>query len=77
MIPVLIAIALLIVCVIGIYFLLRSMGKDGVEAAAPGSCRSGRCGVQPKRDSTSVAQAQVVQIDEIRRKDARSDNQTL
>lgn len=77
MIPVLIAIALLIVCVIGIYFLLRSMGKDGVEAAAPGSCRSGRCGVQPKRDNTSMAQAQVVQIDEIRRKDARSDNQTL
>jgi len=76
MLPVLVAIALLIVSVIGIYLLLKSMGKDGVEAAAPGSCRSGRCGVQPNRTTTDVP-AQVIRIDEIKRKDALSNNQTL
>ena len=42
----LVAIALLIAAVAAIYFLLKSMGQDGVEIAAPGSCRSGRCGVR-------------------------------
>jgi hypothetical protein len=56
------------------------MGQDGVEAAAPGSCKSGRCGVQPRKTSEAnpqVAQEQYVRIDEIKRKDALSDNQTL
>jgi hypothetical protein len=75
-----VAIGLLLVSVIGIYLLLRNMGKDGVEAAAPGSCRSGRCGVQPgttTADSPPMAQSQVIRIDEIKRKDALSNNQTL
>ena len=42
----LIAISLLAACVGVIYFLLKSMGQDGVEIAAPGSCRSGKCGVR-------------------------------
>jgi hypothetical protein len=42
----LVAIVLLIGSVGAIYLLLRSMGQDGVEVAAPGSCKSGRCGVQ-------------------------------
>ena len=42
----LVAIALLIAAVSAIYFILRSMGQDGVEIAAPGSCKSGRCGVR-------------------------------
>ena len=42
----LVAIALLIVSVGAIYLLLKSMGQDGVEVAAPGSCKSGRCGVE-------------------------------
>ena len=42
----LVAIALLIASVAAIYFILRSMGEDGVEIAAPGSCKSGRCGVR-------------------------------
>ena len=45
MLVVLAAIVLLIVSVGAIYLLLRSMGQDGVEVAAPGSCKSGRCGV--------------------------------
>ena len=42
----LVAIALLIASVAAIYFILRSMGEDGVEIAAPGSCKSGSCGVR-------------------------------
>ncbi len=78
MFTVLAAIALLLVCVLGVYLLLRSMGRDGVEAAAPGSCRSGRCGVQPNRTGeASTGDIKVVRIDEIRRKDALSENQVL
>jgi hypothetical protein len=87
----LIALLLIGVCVASIYFLLRSLGNDGVEAAAPGSCRSGRCGVTPKarvvvgdvgRDELFVLHkdADVVRpalVDEITRPDARSPNQTL
>lgn len=46
MFAVLVAIVLLIISVGAIYLLLKSMGQDGVEVAAPGSCRSGKCGVQ-------------------------------
>ncbi len=78
MFTVLSVIALLLVCVLGVYLLLRSMGRDGVEAAAPGSCRSGRCGVQPNRTGEAgTADIKVVRIDEIRRKDALSENQVL
>lgn len=46
MFAVLVAIVLLIISIGVIYLLLKSMGQDGVEVAAPGSCKSGRCGVQ-------------------------------
>jgi hypothetical protein len=82
-----IVLALLLVGVAGIYWFLRSMGENGIEAAAPGSCRSGRCGVTARSSEigsragrieheamTSVA---MVPLDEITRKDARSPNQTL
>lgn len=49
MFAVLVAIVLLIISVGVIYLLLKSMGQDGVEVAAPGSCRSGKCGVQKTR----------------------------
>ena len=49
----LVAIVLLIVSVGAIYLLLKSMGQDGVEVAAPGSCKSGRCGV-PRGRSTEA-----------------------
>jgi len=76
MFAVLVAIALLLACVLGLYLLLRSMGRDGVEAAAPGSCRSGRCGVQPDRTGEAgMGDVKVVRIDEIRRKVAPSDDQ--
>ncbi|MBK6741568.1 MAG: hypothetical protein IPG66_00760 [Hydrogenophilales bacterium] len=59
----------------GIYLLLKSMGQNGIEAAAPGSCRSGRCGVTATNNPAPAGQ--VVLIDEITRKDARSPDQTL
>jgi hypothetical protein len=46
MLTLFIAIALLMAAVAAIYLLLKSMGQDGVEIAAPGSCKSGRCGVR-------------------------------
>ncbi len=41
-----IALALLAAAVGAIYVLLRNMGEDGIEVAAPGSCKSGQCGVR-------------------------------
>ncbi|NTV96947.1 MAG: hypothetical protein HGA75_16300 [Thiobacillus sp.] len=70
MLALLVALVLLTVSVVGVYLLLKNMGEDGVEAAAPGSCKSGRCGVQPRQAAdTPVMHEQVVRIDEIRRKD--------
>ena len=77
---VLLAVVLLAAAVGGVYLLLKSMGQDGVEAAAPGSCKSGRCGVQPRQGGESAAapvQEHYVRVDEITRRDARSENQTL
>jgi len=37
---------LLVIAVAAIYLILRNMGAEGVEIAAPGSCKSGRCGVR-------------------------------
>ncbi|MDD4881348.1 MAG: hypothetical protein PHX10_07220 [Gallionellaceae bacterium] len=78
MTAVLIALVLLLVSVVGVYLLLKSMGQDGVEAAAPGSCKSGRCGVQPRQTAetgSNVIQGQFVQIDEVRRKEALSNQE--
>ncbi len=80
MLSILVAVGLLGLAIGGVYFLLKSMGEDGVEAAAPGSCKSGRCGVQPRRTvepGSQVAQEHFVAIDEIKRKDALSNNQIL
>jgi hypothetical protein len=77
MLAVLIALVLIAVSVAGIYWLLKSMGEDGVEAAAPGSCKSGRCGVQPRQageaDASRVA-VQYVHRDEIKRMDGTANN---
>ena len=69
----LVAITLLVASVGAIYFLLKSMGQDGVEVAAPGSCKSGKCGVQ-KCASTETSchgeEDQFGEADEIKPKDA-------
>lgn len=46
MLTVVIAIFLLVAAVGAIYLILKNMGDAGVEVAAPGSCKSGRCGVR-------------------------------
>lgn len=53
MLTLVIALILLAVAVGAIYLLLKNMGEEGVEVAAPGSCRSGRCGVRcaPEHES--------------------------
>jgi hypothetical protein len=40
------ALIVLAVAVGAIYLILKNMGKEGIEVAAPGSCKSGRCGVR-------------------------------
>ena len=78
MLAVLIALVLLAASVAGVYWLLKSMGQDGVEAAAPGSCKSGRCGVQPRQvdeADSSRAEVQFMHPDEIKRVDTGSRNQ--
>jgi hypothetical protein len=46
MLSILIALIVLAVAVGAIYLTLKNMGEDGIEVAAPGSCKSGRCGVR-------------------------------
>lgn len=41
-----IALIVLAVAVGAIYLILKNMGEAGIEVAAPGSCKSGRCGVR-------------------------------
>jgi len=45
MVAVLVALVLLFAGVAAIYLLLKNMGEDGIDIAAPGSCKRGRCGV--------------------------------
>lgn len=51
MFTVVIALILLAVAVGAIYLLLKNMGEEGIEIAAPGSCKSGRCGVRRKPEN--------------------------
>ena len=69
----LVVIALLVAAVGAIYLLLKSMGQDGVEVAAPGSCKSGTCGVRKGTGTeTSCCQGedQLGETDEVAGKDA-------
>lgn len=54
MFAIVIALVLLIVAVGAIYLILKNMGENGIEVAAPGSCKSGRCGLR-QPDATDVA----------------------
>lgn len=70
MVSVIVVFVLLVASIAGVYLLLKSMGQDGIEAAAPGSCKSGKCGVQPGNagePNTGMVPEQYVRIDEIKR----------
>lgn len=73
MTAVIIAILLLVVAVGAIYLLLKNMGEDGVEVAAPGSCKSGRCGVlcAPATEARDdLDEETLAEADEVKRKEA-------
>ena len=59
-----VAIALLVCAVAAIYLLLKNMGQDGVEIAAPGSCKSGTCGVQRCSSAETTCDSEGDQIAE-------------
>jgi hypothetical protein len=73
MLSILIALIVLAVAVGAIYLTLKNMGEDGIEVAAPGSCKSGRCGVRCAPVTNERDKAAGVlpdDTDEARRKDA-------
>lgn len=57
MLTILIALALLAAGVGAIYLLLKNMTEEGIDIAAPGSCRRGQCGVKCR----PTAEAKTVQ----------------
>jgi hypothetical protein len=59
MVTVLVALVLLFAGVAVIYLLLKNMTEDGIDIAAPGSCKRGRCAVQCR---PPVDQAEVVPL---------------
>ena len=72
MFAIVIALILLAIAVGAIYLILKNMGEEGIEIAAPGSCKSGRCGVRcaPVGDERDEAVEEFVdEGGEIRRKD--------
>ena len=60
MLTVLIALVLLFAGVAAIYLLLKNMTEEGIDIAAPGSCKRGRCGVpcRPPAEETNEAPPQ-------------------
>ncbi len=73
MVPAVIALILLVVAVAAIYLVLKNMGEDGIEIAAPGSCKSGRCGVRCAPVTEARDEQEEVALDEadaIKRKEA-------
>jgi hypothetical protein len=73
MFAIVIALIVLAAAVGAIYLILKSMGDEGVEVAAPGSCKSGRCGVRriPLAETQDdQAEAPLDDADEVKRKEA-------
>jgi hypothetical protein len=73
MFTILIALIVLAIAVGAIYLLLKNMGEDGIEVAAPGSCKSGRCGVRcspATNERDQVVEETSDEADEVKRKEA-------
>ncbi len=72
MLTVVIALILLVGAVGAIYLILKNMGEEGIEVAAPGSCKSGRCGVRcaPATEVRSDQESEPLdEADEVNRKE--------
>jgi hypothetical protein len=59
MLTILIALALLAAGVGAIYLLLKNMTEEGIDIAAPGSCRRGQCGTKCRPPAEEVENAPV------------------
>lgn len=73
MFPIVIALIVLAIAVGAIYLILKNMGEEGIEVAAPGSCKSGRCGVRcaPATSGRDQETEEIADVtDEVKRKDA-------
>ncbi len=57
MFAILVALVLLVAGVAVIYLLLKNMSEEGIDIAAPGSCKRGRCGVPIRPPIKQVDQA--------------------
>lgn len=69
----LIALIVLAIAVGAIYLILKNMGEEGIEVAAPGSCKSGRCGVRcaPVTEARDAQdEVELAEADEVKRKEA-------
>lgn len=66
MTTIVIALILLVIAVGAIYLILKNMGEEGIEIAAPGSCKSGRCGVRcaPRTEVRDVQDEEPLAEDE-------------
>lgn len=67
-----IALIILAGAVGAIYLILRNMGEEGIEVAAPGSCKSGQCGVRcapVTNEPDEVAEEMSDEAEEVRRKE--------
>jgi hypothetical protein len=64
MFAVLVALVLLFAGVAAVYLLLKNMSDDGIDIAAPGSCKRGRCGVpsRPPVEETEEAPLQAADV---------------
>lgn len=73
MFAIVIALIVLAIAIGAIYLILKNMGEEGIEVAAPGSCKSGRCGVRcapVTKERDEVAEETSDEADEVRRKEA-------
>ena len=64
MFAVLIALVLLFAGVAAVYLLLKNMSNEGIDIAAPGSCKRGRCGM-PSRPLVEEAEEAPLQASDV------------
>jgi len=64
MFAVLVALVLLSAGVAAIYLILKNMSEEGIDIAAPGSCKRGRCGA-PSRPLLEKAEEAPLQAADV------------
>lgn len=64
MFTVIVALVILAAGVAALYLLLKNMTEEGIDIAAPGSCKRGRCGV-PSRSPLEVVEEAPLQAADV------------